>query len=156
VSCPLSDSVSCAALSGLGRCRVGSGSRTVSDGRLGFRGFLDRDLLVPWLLSHQWIVCDLSADPRWCWWVQLSLPRSSFFRCCPHSRGDAGKLDVVGTSYSPRTTTGDIEHRFTGARRPPHIAVFKVPQNYRVRPRSWKIEARLEGTVAGQKWTLVR
>jgi hypothetical protein len=47
VSHRLSGSVSCAPPSGLGRCRVGSCSRPVSDVRPGFGGFLDQDLLVP-------------------------------------------------------------------------------------------------------------
>jgi hypothetical protein len=76
---PLSSSVSCAPPSGLDRCRVGSYSRSVSDGRSRFGGFLDRDLLISWLLSHQWIVCVLSADLRQCRWGRLSPPRSSFF-----------------------------------------------------------------------------
>jgi hypothetical protein len=75
VPCPLSGSISCASPSGLGRCRVGSCSRPVSDGRLEFGGFLDRNLLVPWLLSHQWVVCALSAGPKQCRW---GLSRSSF------------------------------------------------------------------------------
>jgi hypothetical protein len=79
VSHPLLGSVSCAPPFGLGRCRVGCGSRPVSDGRSGFGGFLDRDLLVPWLLSHQWVVCALSVGPRRCRWGWLFPPRSSFF-----------------------------------------------------------------------------
>jgi hypothetical protein len=78
----LSSSVSCAPPFDLGRCRVCSGSRPVSDGRQEFGGFLDRDLLVPWLLSHQWVVCALSAGPRRCRWGRLSPLRSSFLIMC--------------------------------------------------------------------------
>jgi hypothetical protein len=92
---PLSGSVSCAPPSGLGRCRVGSGSRPVSDRRPGFGGFLDRDLLVPWLLRHQWVVCALSAGPRWCWWGQISPPRLSFFLISVRQLGHFGFKGIV-------------------------------------------------------------
>jgi hypothetical protein len=43
----LSGFVFYALLSGLGRYKVNSGSRSVSDGMSEFEGFLDQDLLVP-------------------------------------------------------------------------------------------------------------
>jgi hypothetical protein len=45
VSCLLLGFVSCPSPSGLGRCRVGSYSRSVSDERSEFVGFLNWDLL---------------------------------------------------------------------------------------------------------------
>jgi hypothetical protein len=55
----------CATLRLGNRCRVSSCRQPVSYGRPGFEGFLNRDLLVPCLLSsHQWVVCTLSADSR--------------------------------------------------------------------------------------------
>jgi hypothetical protein len=84
-------------------------------------------------------------------------------RCDPRSRGDAGKQAVVGTSYSPRSTTGDIEQEFAGAdaaRLPKDTqddaVVSRVPPNYRFRPGAWKIKTHLEGAVAGRKWTPAR
>jgi hypothetical protein len=79
VSRSLKDSVSCAPPFGLNCCRMGSYSRPVSDGRLEFESFLDRNMLVPWLLSHQWVVCALSANPSRCRWGRLFPPRLSFF-----------------------------------------------------------------------------
>jgi hypothetical protein len=77
---PLSGFVSCVPPSGLGRCRVGSGSQPVSDGMSEFGGFLDRDMLVLWLFSHQWIVCVLSVGPGDVGEGDFPLPGRVFFR----------------------------------------------------------------------------
>jgi hypothetical protein len=75
---PLSSSVSCAPSSGLGRYRVGSCSWPVSDGRPGFEGFLDRDMLVPWLLKSSVGCVRLECRPQ-AMSVRAALPSPAEF-----------------------------------------------------------------------------